>query len=199
MAGSGHLILTGQLGDVMKESAKTALSWIRSHAAELGLPPNPIAKADVHVHFPAGAVPKDGPSAGIAVTTALISMLTGRTVRSDTAMTGEVTLRGAVMPVGGIKEKVLGAHRGGIRRVILPAKNAKDVDDIPAEVRGDMEIELVDSIDGLLGLVFDDSRVAAEPADADPAPERAGGKAGQETLQAKAYGDVAAPLLASKL
>lgn len=193
MAGTGRLVLTGQLGDVMKESAKTALSWIRSHALDLGLEPNPIANFDIHVHFPAGAVPKDGPSAGVAVTSALISMLTGRVVRADTAMTGEVTLRGAVMPVGGIKEKVLGAHRGGIRRVILPLKNSKDVDDVPSEVRRDMEIILVDSIDNLLELVFQDGPLAATPSFAQP---RAG--AGPSAVSA-APGDHAVPLLASKL
>ena len=143
MGGKGSMILTGQLGDVMKESAQAAMSWIRSQAHEIGLSKSVeehfLEKTDLHLHFPAGAIPKDGPSAGVTITTALVSLLTGRCVRHDTAMTGEVTLRGLVLPVGGIKEKVLAAHRGGIKRIIMPARNEKDLADIPKNVRAEIE------------------------------------------------------------
>jgi ATP-dependent Lon protease len=147
MEGSRTLILTGQLGDVMKESAQAALSWVRSHAAELGLAPDFWQTSDVHVHVPAGAIPKDGPSAGVTMATALVSLLTGRPVLPGLAMTGEVSLSGRVLPVGGIKEKVLAAHRAGVRTVILPRRNAKNlVEDVPAVVREVMTIHLVDSV-----------------------------------------------------
>ncbi len=133
--GSGKLILTGQLGDVMKESAQAALSLVKSRTRELGIGESLFEKSDIHVHVPAGAIPKDGPSAGVAMYTALASLLTDQTVRSDTAMTGEISLRGLVLPVGGIKEKVLAAHRAGIRRVLLPARNRKDFEDIPESAR----------------------------------------------------------------
>ena len=154
MAGKGSLILTGKLGDVMKESAQAALSWMRSKGEDLGLAKGMdehfLEKADIHVHFPAGAIPKDGPSAGITITTALISLFTSRNARSDTAMTGEVTLRGLVLPVGGIKEKVLAAHRGGIKRVIMPARNQKDLVDIPSNVKDEMEFVFVKRMDEVL-------------------------------------------------
>jgi len=154
MGGKGSLILTGQLGEVMKESAQAALSWIRSRAPTFGLAPNLqehfLEKSDVHVHFPAGAIPKDGPSAGVTITTALVSLLTGRCVRPDTAMTGEVTLRGLVLPVGGIKEKVLAAHRAGIKNVILPARNEKDLEDIPQKVRTEINFIFVKHVDEVL-------------------------------------------------
>ena len=137
MPGKGSLILTGQLGDVMKESARAAMSWVRTHAEELGITTD-FEKVDIHVHVPAGAVSKDGPSAGVAMTVALVSLLTGRRVRGDVAMTGEITLRGTVLPVGGIKEKVLAAHRAGIKRVLLPERNRKDIVDIPETVRQDL-------------------------------------------------------------
>ena len=133
--GQGRLVLTGQLGDVMKESAQIALSLVKSRARDMGLDEEVFAKSDIHVHVPAGAIPKDGPSAGIAMFTALVSLLTGKTVRSDTAMTGEISLRGLVLPVGGIKEKVVAAVRAGIANVILPARNRKDLEDIPEEAR----------------------------------------------------------------
>jgi ATP-dependent Lon protease len=139
MPGKGKLEITGQLGDVMKESARAALTYVRSHAAELGVKEDFLEKEDVHIHVPAGGVPKDGPSAGVTMFTALTSLLTGRRVRPDTAMTGECTLRGRVLPVGGIKEKVLAAHRAGITRVILPSKNERDLDDVPATVKATME------------------------------------------------------------
>ena len=133
--GKGNLTLTGQLGDVMKESASIALSHVRSHAAEFDIDPDVFATRDFHVHVPAGAVPKDGPSAGITMTVALVSLLTGRAVRHDVGMTGEVTLRGRVLPIGGLKQKVLAAHRAGLTDVILPARNAGDLDDVPETVR----------------------------------------------------------------
>jgi ATP-dependent Lon protease len=133
--GHGKLILTGQLGDVMKESAQAALSLVKSQCETLGIDPAMFEKSDIHVHVPAGAIPKDGPSAGVAMYTALVSLLTGRTVRHDVAMTGEISLRGLVLPVGGIKEKTVAAHRAGIRTVLLPARNRKDLEDIPESVR----------------------------------------------------------------
>ncbi len=140
MPGKGRLETTGQLGDVMKESARAALTYVRSHAEELGLDPSFLETMDLHVHVPAGAVPKDGPSAGVTIFTALTSLMTGRRVRHDTAMTGECTLRGRVLPVGGIKSKVLAAHRAGLKRVILPEKNRRDLDDVPAEVRNQLDV-----------------------------------------------------------
>lgn len=150
MVGKKQLILTGQLGDVMKESAQAALSYIRAHAAQLGIAPDFFENLDIHIHVPAGAVPKDGPSAGIALATSLASLLTGRLVRHDVAMTGEITLRGKVLPVGGIKEKVLGAHRAGIFTVILPARNKKDLEEIPEHVRKEMTFIFVETIDEVL-------------------------------------------------
>ena len=125
------MILTGQLGDVMRESVQAAMTLVKSSAAQLGIDPSVFEKSDIHVHVPAGATPKDGPSAGVAMFTALASLLTNRTVRSDTAMTGEISLRGLVLPVGGIKEKVVAAAAAGLKRVMLPARNRRDYDDIP--------------------------------------------------------------------
>jgi ATP-dependent Lon protease len=154
MGGKGSMILTGQLGDVMKESAQAAMSWIRSKAHEMGISKSVdehfLEKTDLHLHFPAGAIPKDGPSAGVTITTALVSLLTARCVRADTAMTGEVTLRGLVLPVGGIKEKVLAAHRGGIRRIIMPARCEKDLVDIPKNVRDEIEFLFAKRVDEVL-------------------------------------------------
>jgi ATP-dependent Lon protease len=129
----------------MKESARAALTFVKSHADELGFAPELIEDADLHIHVPAGAIPKDGPSAGVTIFTALASLLSGRRVRSDTAMTGECTLRGRVLPVGGIKAKVLAAHRAGITRVILPRDNERDLDDVPSEVRSSIEFILADA------------------------------------------------------
>lgn len=140
LPGSGGLTLTGQLGDVMKESAMAARSYLWSHAAEFGIDPQVMKENGIHLHVPAGAIPKDGPSAGVTMASALASLYTGRKVRSDTAMTGEITLSGLVFPVGGIKEKVLAAHRAGIRRIILPARNEADADEIPDDVRKELEI-----------------------------------------------------------
>jgi len=148
--GKGELRLTGQLGDVMKESASAALSYLKDRASVLGIDPSLFEKNDIHVHVPAGAQPKEGPSAGVTVLTAMASILTGRPARDDVAMTGEITLRGKVLPIGGVKEKVLGAHRAGIRRVLLPAHNEADLDDIPADLRKEMQLVLVESIDQVL-------------------------------------------------
>jgi ATP-dependent Lon protease len=150
MPGKGELKLTGQLGDVMKESAAAALSYLRTRAASLGIDPATFEKNDIHIHVPAGAQPKEGPSAGVTVLTAMASILTGRPVREDIAMTGEITLRGRVLPIGGVKEKVLGAHRAGIRRVLLPARNLADLDDVPADLRKEMHLVLVETIDQVL-------------------------------------------------
>jgi ATP-dependent Lon protease len=157
MKGSKTLTLTGQLGDVMKESAQTALSWARSHAAELGVRSDYWETSDIHVHVPAGAIPKDGPSAGVTMVTALVSLMTQRPVRSDLAMTGEVTLSGRVLPVGGIKEKVLGARRAGVRAIILPKRNEKSLlEDVPAQVREGMTFHLVDTLDQVLNLALEE-------------------------------------------
>jgi ATP-dependent Lon protease len=154
MVGKGNLILTGHLGDVMKESARAALSWLRTHVEELNINVD-FEKVDLHLHVPAGAVSKDGPSAGVAITTALVSLLTGRRVQGDVAMTGEITLRGSVLPVGGIKEKVLAAHRAGIRRVLLPDRNRKDLVDIPETIRKDIELIFVSKIRDALDLALE--------------------------------------------
>jgi ATP-dependent Lon protease len=147
MPGSGRLILTGQLGEVMKESAQAALSIVKNRAAALGFDPAGFEKTDIHIHVPAGATPKDGPSAGVAMFMALVSLMTERTIRSDTAMTGEISLRGLVLPVGGIKEKVVAAHRAGIRRVMLPARNRKDFEDVPEEVRTQVEFVWLERVE----------------------------------------------------
>ena len=150
MSGKGNLVLTGQLGNVMKESAQAALSYVRSHTGELGISQDFLANIDLHLHVPNGATPKDGPSAGNAIVSAMVSLLTGRKVRSDVAMTGEITLRGAVLPVGGIKEKVLAAHRAGVKRVVLPERNRKDAVEIPQSVRDELEIVFVSKIEETL-------------------------------------------------
>src|SRR5437762_4150764 len=155
MAGTGTMTLTGQLGDVMKESARAALSWLRMHAKEYGIDPDFFTKAEMHVHVPSGAIPKDGPSAGVTMATAMASILTGRAVRGDIAMTGELTLSGRVLPIGGVKEKVLAARRLGIHEVILPKLNAKNVnEDLTPELRKDLTIHLVSTIDEVLALAL---------------------------------------------
>ena len=163
MKGKGEFSLTGQLGDVMKESARIALSYVRSKAAELGVDPEVFAQSDVHVHVPEGATPKDGPSAGVAMTMAIASLFTGRTVRGDVGMTGEMTLRGRVLPIGGVKMKVLAAHRAGLSTVILPRRNERDLEDVPEDVRGKMPFVLVDRIDEALKAGLSD-KVVREPA-----------------------------------
>jgi len=146
MPGSKGFILTGQLGDVMKESAQAALSYVRSKAKEIGIDDKAFEKSDIHLHVPEGATPKDGPSAGVTMATALVSLMTNRLVRDDVAMTGEITLRGRVLPVGGIKEKVIAAHRVGLKRVILPKRNEKDLDDLPEDVRTQLSFVFAEKV-----------------------------------------------------
>jgi ATP-dependent Lon protease len=150
MYGSGKLQLTGQLGDVMKESAQAALSYVRTNAERFGIAKDFLEKSDIHIHIPAGGMPKDGPSAGVTMFTALVSMLTGIRVRHDVAMTGEITLRGRVLPIGGLKEKVLAAHRAGIKRVLVPERNKADLDEVPAEVKNDLEFIFVSKMEQVL-------------------------------------------------
>jgi ATP-dependent Lon protease len=145
--GSGKLTLTGQLGDVMKESAQAALSLVKARAPLLDIAQETLDKSDIHVHVPAGATPKDGPSAGVAMFTALASLLTNRPVRSDVAMTGEISLRGLVLPIGGVKEKVLAAQRAGIKTVMLPKRNQRDLEDVPADARAQLEFVWMETID----------------------------------------------------
>jgi len=158
MEGRGNLTLTGQLGDVMRESAQAALSYARSKASEFGVDPKLFEKTDIHIHVPAGAVPKDGPSAGITIATALISALVRQPVHKEVAMTGEITLRGRVLPVGGLKEKVLAAHRAGIKTFVMPKKNEKDLGDIPANVRRDVRFDYVQQMDEVLATALVDKR-----------------------------------------
>jgi ATP-dependent Lon protease len=160
-----RLILTGQLGDVMKESATAALSYVRSNAAALGLPQHVFENQNVHIHVPAGAIPKDGPSAGVTMTTVLVSLASGRKVRSDVAMTGEITLRGKVLPIGGVKEKVLAAYRSGIRTVILPKKNEADLmEDLPKELRDQMHFVFATDIRQVLDAALEPSSTKGEKA-----------------------------------
>ncbi|MBI2553620.1 MAG: endopeptidase La, partial [Candidatus Rokubacteria bacterium] len=164
MKGGKTLTLTGQLGDVMKESAQAALSWVRSHAVDLAIPSNFWESSDIHFHVPAGAIPKDGPSAGVTLVTALVSLLRGRSVRPNLAMTGEITLSGRVLPVGGIKEKVLAAKRAGVKSVFLPKRNEKNLlEDVPQTVRDSMTFHLVDTIAEVIGLAFAELPGRAEP------------------------------------
>ena len=202
MGGSGQITLTGQLGDVMKESARTALSWLRAAAPRLGLTDSGtglalgetdhlLNRTDVHLHFPEGAVSKDGPSAGIAIVTALTSLLTGRLVRNDVAMTGEVTLRGLVLPVGGVKEKVIGAHRAGVRMCILPARNEKDLLELPASVAAEMEFTFVTDVEQVLEVALHPAEAAADPASSSTPPDGKGH--GERTGRQRPRADVAVP------
>jgi ATP-dependent Lon protease len=159
--GETGLTLTGQLGDVMKESARIALSYLRSHGAELELPVTALKDRSVHIHFPAGAVPKDGPSAGVTLTTALASLLSGRQVRSDVAMTGEISLTGRVLPIGGVKQKLLAAHRAGITTVLIPARNEPDLDDVPEEVRAELTIHPVSDVREVLDIALTSAEVVS--------------------------------------
>jgi ATP-dependent Lon protease len=168
--GKGKLTITGQLGEVMQESAQAALSWVRSHTEQLGLPENWFAEHDVHIHVPAGAVPKDGPSAGITIATAIASLVRGEPVADDLAMTGEITLTGQVLPIGGVREKVLAAQRYGLKRVVLPGENEPDLGELPPEARKELRFILVDSIDEVLAVAFEQpGPLRAEPS---PRPER---------------------------
>ncbi|MBX5474572.1 MAG: endopeptidase La [Thermoleophilia bacterium] len=178
--GSGKLTITGQLGEVMQESAQAALSWVRSHTGELGLDERWFAEHDVHVHVPAGAVPKDGPSAGITMATAIASLVRGTPVASDVAMTGEITLTGQVLPIGGVREKVLAAQRAGLKRVILPRENEHDLDELPAETREELRFVLVDSIEDVFAAAFDGSRARSR--------RRAGARAQERRAAATSRG-----------
>ncbi|UCF63005.1 MAG: endopeptidase La, partial [bacterium] len=162
MPGKGNLILTGQLGDVMKESAKAAMSYIRAHGKNFKLDENFQEKLDIHVHVPAGAIPKDGPSAGVTLFTALLSLLTEQKVRNDIAMTGEITMRGKILPVGGIKEKVLAAHRAGIRTVILPEKSKSEVHEIPETVRKEIKFIYVKNMDDVVNHAFKKKKISGK-------------------------------------
>jgi ATP-dependent Lon protease len=155
MPGSKNFVVTGSVGNVMQESARAALSYTRSRAEKLGIDPDFFEKTDIHLHVPSGAQPKDGPSAGVTITTALVSLLTNRPVKSDLGMTGEITLRGQVLPIGGLKEKVLAAHRAGLKKVILPKQNEADLEDIPEEIRNEMQFIPVENIDEVLANAFE--------------------------------------------
>jgi ATP-dependent Lon protease len=171
MPGKGHLTLTGKLGDVMQESAQAAMSYVRTKAEEFGIPKDFNRKADVHVHVPEGAIPKDGPSAGITLATALVSALTRVPVRKDVAMTGEITLRGKVLPIGGVKEKLLAAHRAGVKNIILPKDNEKDLADIPKNVVDTLNVYMVQTMDEVLKIALAEPLAARIPAEAPAEPE----------------------------
>jgi len=167
--GAVSLILTGQLGDVMKESARAAFTYATNNAAKLGIPKDRLGAIEAHIHVPAGAIPKDGPSAGIAIATALVSEMSDRPVRRDVAMTGEITLRGRVLPIGGLKEKVLGAHRAGIKVIVIPKNNEADIEDIPEEVRKQLSFHPVETLEEVLRIALvpeKDVEVAEEKAEA---------------------------------
>ena len=165
MRGKGNLVLTGQLGDVMQESARAALSYVRTRAELYGADPDFYEKKDIHVHIPEGAIPKDGPSAGITMATSILSAVTRIPVRKDIAMTGEITLRGKVLPVGGIKEKLLAAYRAGITTIVLPKENEKDLDDLPEEIRNVMEFHLVEDVDEVVRLTLEGAPSPVMPKD----------------------------------
>ncbi len=174
MPGSGQLTLTGQLGDVMRESAQAALSHVRSHAGELvpDLDDQWFAKHDLHLHVPAGAIPKDGPSAGVTMATALMSLMSGRPVRDDVAMTGELTLTGQVLPIGGLKEKALAAQRSGITTVIAPKLNEQDIEEIPEHLRADLEFVFVDQIGEVFDVALEGGEAKAKVTQARRRPRR---------------------------
>jgi ATP-dependent Lon protease len=164
------LTLTGKLGDVMQESAQAAMSYVRAKAEEFGIPKKFTRNTDVHVHVPEGAIPKDGPSAGITITTALVSTLAGIPTRRDVAMTGEITLRGKVLPVGGVKEKVLAAHRAGLKTIVLPKDNEKDLAEIPKAVLDSLDLYMVDTMDEVLRVALAEPMRPTLPAEGEPVP-----------------------------
>lgn len=163
MPGNKNFTITGSVGDVMKELAQAALSYVRAHAEGLGIDPHFFESSDIHLHIPAGAVPKDGPSAGVTLATALVSLLTNRIVSEDVGMTGEISLRGQVLPVGGIKEKMLAASRARLKRVVLPKGNEPDLDDLPDEVRNTMQFILAETVDDVLAQAFDQPVAVSQP------------------------------------
>jgi ATP-dependent Lon protease len=172
MEGRGSLILTGQLGDVMKESAQAALSYARSRAGELGIPTGFFEARDIHVHVPEGAIPKDGPSAGITMATAMLSAFTERPVSREVAMTGEITLRGNVLPVGGIKEKVLAARRSGLKTVVLPEPNRKNLEEIPKPLRRDLNFVFVRDVQEVFDVALDREKSPRVGRTPEPAPRK---------------------------
>ena len=169
MPGKGDVRITGNLNSVMQESAHAAVSFVRSHAKDLGLDPEFLRSIDLHLHVPKGGTPKDGPSAGVAMFTAVASLLLGYSVKKHVAMTGEISLRGAVLPVGGIKEKLLAAHRAGITEVLLPAKNERDLEEVPKDVRAELKVHLIKRIDEVLPLVLEEKSATDAPVDGEDA------------------------------
>jgi ATP-dependent Lon protease len=170
MPGNKGFQITGSLGNVMQESARAALSYVRSRAAHLGLSEDFFDKSDIHLHVPAGAQPKDGPSAGVTMATSLVSLISGRPVRPDVGMTGEITLRGQVLPIGGVKEKVLAAHRSGLNTVILPSRNEPDLEDIPEEVRKQVQFVFAETVDDVLNAALEPPQ-PSEDLEEQPQPE----------------------------
>jgi ATP-dependent Lon protease len=162
MPGDAGLTLTGQLGDVMKESAQIAASYLRANGARLGIPTEALGERRVHIHIPAGAIPKDGPSAGVTMTTALASLLSGRPVRPEVGMTGEVSLTGRVLPIGGVKQKLLAAHRSGLTEVVLPKRNEPDLDDLPEAVLSDLQVHLAEDVSDVVRIALAPAEVTAQ-------------------------------------
>jgi ATP-dependent Lon protease len=169
MPGGKGFQVTGSIGNVMNESARAALSFVRSRAKQLGLDSDFFNRSDIHLHIPSGAQPKDGPSAGVTIATSLVSLISGRKVKPKVGMTGEITLRGQVLPIGGVKEKVLAAHRNGLRTVILPKRNEQDIDDVPEEIKKTMKFHFVETVDEVLDSALEVKRKSARDKQAKPA------------------------------
>jgi ATP-dependent Lon protease len=185
MPGGKGFQVTGSLGNVMQESARAALSYVRSRAEALGLEKNFFEKSDIHLHIPAGAQPKDGPSAGVTMATALVSLISGRSVRPDVGMTGEITLRGQVLPVGGIKEKVLAAHRSGLRKIVLPKRNDADLEELPEEVRKALQFFFVETVDDVLEAALEEAPAKPAAAKTEEAAVPAGSESAKKKRKAK--------------